>query len=912
MSCKRELLVIILVLFSTFSFAQKYGSISGKVIDLENGELITGANIILENTKLGASSDVEGKYSIKKIPDGTYTITASFVSYSTKKSEPIVVKAGEDLHIDITLSKKTITTDDVLITAQRNNQFETAILNQQKKSIQISDGISLEQIKKSTDVTTADALKRISGVTLFDNKFVYIRGTSERYSNAMLNNSSLASTEPDKKSFAFDLIPSGLIENTIIYKSYSPDNPGDFAGGLIKVNTVDFPEKSSLSFAYSAGYLSETTTKTFKTYSGGKYDMWGIDDGTRSLPDKFPVDLSLLDLRKDSLYASAKMLNNSWSTKDKKAPFNQSFGLSYGDFYDVMEQQFGIVASLTYRINHSASNIIRKEFYADETEKFNYSGQTSQRNILWGGILNLSTKIADFHKVSLKNQYTLNSDDEVTSLRGFQYDKSAEQITTALRFVSRSLFSSQLNGESAFPEIYGTKLFWRLAYSESKRDEPDYRRYTYTRTLGTEDPFYISLGPQTTLALGGRYFSVLKEYARTSAFDIQIPISDSKIKFGGLYENKARGFNSRLIGMTTQNFTDFKLYYYGIDSVFDDKNFKSKGFSIGEYVNGTNNYTVDQEVAAGYLMAEVPFEVFGSELKVIGGFRFENYVQRLNTMDYSNLYPLIVNQNYHNLLPSVNFIYKLNDKANLRLSYSKTVNRPEFREIAPFTYYDFQTQTSVSGNDSLKSADIQNFDFRVEIFPEIRELFSFSIFYKSLHNAIEKVVTSGGQEDSRTFANSDKAINYGFELELRASMRYISEMLSNFYVSGNYTYVKSEIDEVSSGSGKSKRPLQGQSPYVINLGLNYDNPEWGTNIALQYNKFGKRIIEVANFYKDDIMEEGRDVVDIVITQAISSLIELKFSAKDILGQDQEYTLGKNLLRANTKDPSITMGFTLKL
>jgi hypothetical protein len=907
-----SLFLCILFIFSIKSNSQTIGGIIGQVIDGKTGEVIIGANIKVEGTILGASSDIEGKFFIKKIPVGEYTITISCVSYTTKQITKIKVSANLNTEVNIALTPSTLTTAEVLITGKASTEFESALLNQKKKSINISDGISIEQIKKSTDVTTADALRRVSGVTLFDNKFVYVRGISERYSNAFLNNSTLASTEPDKKSFAFDLIPSNLIENTVIIKSFTPDNPGDYSGGLIKVNTVDFPTSSFFSINYSTGYVSDVSTKNFFTYQGGKYDYLGLDDGTRNLPENFPEDITKYDLKKDSLYLFAKTLKNNWKVKNGKAPINQSLSLTYADKFSLLENDLGIISSLSYRNSFSTNSILRREIVNDGSYKFDYSGTQATSNVIWGALLNLSYKILDFHKISYKNSFTVNGDDEVVQLEGIQTDKTNDQKTTSLRFVSRQIFNSQISGESYFSEILGSKLEWRFSYSKSIRNEPDYRRYTYARNMGTNDPYYVLLGPQTTLALGGRYFSDLKENVRNVGVDYSLPTGNINIKLGGNYETKDRAFTSRLIGIVTQNYTDFRLYYWAIDSVFAEKNYKTKGFAIGEYVNGTNNYTANQVVSAGYIMAELPFILFDSEFRFIGGVRLENNILRLRTLDYSMKHPINVNQNNHDLLPSINFIYRINDFSNLRLSYSQTINRPEFREIAPFTYYDFQTQTSVNGSDSLKCASIRNYDFRFEIFPRTAELLSLSFFYKRFVNAIEKVVTSGGQEDTRTFANAELAKNYGFEIELRTSFDYISNLLSDFSINANYTWVKSEITETSSGINRKKRPLQGQSPFVINIMLNYSNVDFGSSITLQYNKIGKRIIEVANYYNDDIYEESRDLIDFIITQKIFENLEGKFSIKDFLGEYQNFRLGDVLIRSNSKKTSYSLGLSYKL
>lgn len=895
-------------------YGQEKGSVSGKVVDVKTGEPIIGANILLEGSNLGAATDLSGKYTIKNIPFGTYTVICSYISYSKTKITNVEVSSEKIINLNITLNPEAIEVDEVVVVDKKDNSYESALINHQKKSIYISDGISAEQIKKTTDATTADALRRVSGITLSEDKFIFVRGTSERYSGALLNNSPLASTEPDKKSFAFDLIPSNLIENSIVIKSFTPDNPGNFTGGLIKVNTVDFPTEQSLSFNYSSSFIPDVTTKSFTTYHGGKNDFLGVDDGSRALPGDFPDDLSTIELNKDSLYKVAKLLSNTWKTENKKTPINQSFNFSYGDIFSLFDQELGVISSLSYKSSYFSNSISSKEFMADGISKrFDLEGNESSYSVLWGALLNLSYKLGPFHKIGFRNSYTVNGDDEVIELSGIQYDKSFESRSTAIRFVSRTLYSGQLFGESYLPLFSGIQLNWRTSYSKSHRDEPDYRRYTYGRDIGSSDPFVIILGQQPTLGYGGRYFSVLNENLREYGLDVSFPLWLSNIKMGVSYEKSDRGFSSRLISVVTQIRTAERIKSFAIDSIFAPKNFNVGGFSIGEYINGTNNYSTEQDVFGNYFMFDLPLDFFIDKFRLIAGVRNEIGTQRLRTLDFTRQFPIVVDRLEANLLPSINLIYKLTNEMNLRLSFTRTMNRPEFREISPFSYYDFSTQTSVKGNEELVSAKISNYDLRYEMFPGIGELLSFSVFYKELVDAIEKVVVPTSFGEARSFSNASFAKNYGFEIEVRTALGNWLEPLSNFYLNTNYTWVKSEIENIIGGKDRSStRPLQGQSPFILNLSLNYKNDDWGTSATILFNKIGRRIIEVANQYNDDVYEEPRDLIDFVLSQKITSYFDLKFSIKDLLAKDQIITQLGEIVRSKGKHPVYSLGASIKI
>jgi outer membrane receptor protein involved in Fe transport len=911
--------ILLFLFMQILVFSQTNGVLTGKVIDSETGEAIIGANVFLENTSLGAATDLDGKYYIKSIPTNTYTIVFSYITHTTQRIQNVEITSNATKQLDIALKQNVIEVEEVIVQASASNAYESALLNQQKKSSSISDGISAEQIKRAPDATSGDALKRVTGVTINENKFVFVRGTSERYSVALLNNATLPSTEPDKKTFAFDLLPANLLENTVITKSFTPDNPGDFSGGLVKVNTIDFPSKLTINLNYSTSYSENTNLNNFSTYSGGKTDFLGIDDGTRSLPSSFPAKFNS-SYKPDEVVGFAKLLNNNWKRESTKAPLNQSFLFSIGDGTSLIGQEFGFIAALSYKTSYQNSELQRNEYEASGEKRFEYNGLQSSYSVLWGGLLNFSYKISDLHKISFKNTYSRTADDETTFLKGFQFsDAGSEQEQTAFRYVEREVYSGQFSGEHHFKSLNDSKLQWRFNHSSTLRNEPDYRRVIYGREIGSSDPLNVVLGFQANLKNGGRFFSYLKEFSNSGGTDYSIPIDQFKIKTGLNYDYRFRSFNSRLIGVIVNapgnGYTDYSIYTLPLEEVFSPDNFRKNGLSIDEYRNGTNNYDANQTTGAAYLMAEFPIYVLGNELKIVGGFRFESSNQTVNTMDLAETNPLNINLKNNDILPSLNLTYRLSESTNLRFAYSNTVNRPELRELAPFIYYDFATQTSLRGNENIKRSLIKNYDIRFETYPGFGEFVSVSLFYKDMTDAIEQVVISGGSLGSeRTFMNANKAINYGLELEARTSLQYIADILSNFSINANYTRVKSDVTlyQTETTIARTGRPLQGQSPYSINMGLSYQNIASGTNVNLLFNKIGTRIIEVANAYEEDVVEKPRDLIDFSITQRLIDDVDLKFTVKDLLGKEQIFLQGDKIARKNSKTSSYSLGISLKI
>lgn len=893
--------------------AQQTTEIAGSIIDSTTLEPLIGASVLLAGTSLGASSDIDGKYLIRKIPTGTYDLRVSMIGYAGKLIRGVILRAGEPSTLNIALAGVEVSVEEVVVTADAVRSTEGALLMERKKSNAIGDGMSEEQIRRTPDANTADVVKRIPSVTIVDNKYLQVRGSGERYNGAMLNNTALSSTEPERKAFAFDILPSNLIENAVLTKSFTPDLPGDFSGGLLKINTVDFPTRFTLNLAAGSSYNTTTTNAPFLSYSGGE-NTFGSDAGIRNLPAGFPASVS--GLTGPQKLEAAKSLLNIWAPQSGKAPYNANFSIGVGDQFDVLGQTLGVVASALRRTSYDHADIVRNSYESTGDTRFSFAGTQSKFSVMEGGVANVGLKLFGRHKISLKNTFTRSADDETIVMEGPDNDAGFYQRQTALRYVSREVLSTQLIGEHSIPAFSGIDAEWRVFRSLSLRNEPDYRRVYYARDAGApDDPFFAVLGSQVNLKNGGRYFSDLNDDVRGGGFDVGTPVAGVRVKAGALFEQKRRDFSSRLVGMLANapgnGFTDFSLLYLPIDSIFAPQNFRRNGFSIDEYQNGTNTYFAGQTVRAGYAMAD--HQVAPLNLRIILGARVEKSTQTIRTRDLTNTKPIGVEKGYTDILPSANLVYSPSSAANFRLAYSQTINRPELRELAPFSYYDFATQFSVTGNPELGRTVIRNYDFRAELFPGIGEVVSVSVFYKALTDAIEQVITpSAALGSERTFMNAKKAKNYGFELEARQSLGFLGDYLGNFAVNVNYSWIRSKVEFATvRGVDARTRPLQGQSDYVINAGLTFTEPDLGTSATLLFNRFGDRISDVSTSLEPDILEMGRNVVDVVISQNFGNVVDVKVSARDILREPQMFMQGDKVARRNSRGAGISVGTSVR-
>lgn len=931
---RKYLAICFLLSFVKIANAQS-GRISGTIIDSKTGETLPGATVLIERTTRGASADFDGKFSINNVPAGKVSLIVSYVSYTTKKIADVTVIANEvtDMTIQLDASTSTDLTEvEVVVTLNKENN--TSLVLQQKNNASVSDGISAETIKRTPDRNTSDVLKRVSGASIQDNKFAIVRGLNERYNAAYLNGSPLPSSESDRKAFAFDIFPSNMLDNLVITKTARPDMPGEFAGGIIDINTKSIPEKNFVSVSAGAGYNTYTTGKTQYYYKGGKTDWLGYDDGTRKIPSAIP---SLKDYPSGNKDAQAKLAQDvntgDWGTYSKKFAPNSAFQASAG--YNIQYKKrdfFGILASLSYNKTNSFTKAVRNTF--SENNDVNRASQldavfnddTYSETVLAGSLLNLSCKITPNHSISSKNLLSFNSEDRTIKRTGTGNLADANQTlskTTAFWYTSNRIASSQLIGDHLF-KTSKIKINWVGSYSDVKRDVPALRRNTYGRYKDLTDPanpnsfdttYQAAISPSS---VGNNYggfifWSTLNENIKSLKADVSRPFKLSpkinlELKTGGQIQIRDRVFTARQFGYT-QYGTGFPIAFTNSLTFLDESTiFKNQnmgliapgqgGFKLTEGTNPTDSYKAGSNLKAAYLMGDIKYNEW---FRAIVGARVESYNQRLIYPDAQykfNNKEITKDTTVVDLLPSMNLVFSLNAKQNLRLGYSKTLNRPEFREIAPFGFYDFTTLFFTTGNDTLQRAKIDNYDFRYELYPGRGQLFSSSVFYKNFKNPIEQIARTNANEIS--YANAPNAKCYGFELEYRIILgtfykndsSKIGKFLNNLTLFTNFAYVKSAVDVSQQKSKPADQPntreLQGQSPYLFNAGLMWIDNEKGYSLSAIVNRIGQRISVVGNYGTQlDIWENGRTVLDMQASKSFfKNKLEVRITARDLLAKYQ--------------------------
>jgi len=900
-------LLLTLLTFATVSFSQT-AKIVGKVLSAKTGEALIGATVSIEKIKKAVQTDQNGNYSLQGLSGGEYSVSVSYVSFETKTLAGIKVSNGDATTLDVVLEKQADMGAVVIKSGGGTKPRESvsSLLIAQKNSANVSDGISAETIKRTPDRNTSDILRRVSGASIQEDRFVIVRGLNDRYNAAFLNGAPLPSSEADRKAFAFDVFPANMLDNLIINKTATADMPAEFAGGSININTKDIVSKNFSSVSVGIGYNTITTFKKIRTYDGGATDFFGIEDGTRALPSFIPNTKDFPNPA--SLNPNlAKTWNNKWGTYLTTAIPNLSF--QYVEGRNKPKNGKDYFGSL-FAISFNRSNTINQGLNKDHVELGN--GDTSVpasffnlnnyiENVMMGALANFSLKLTNRSTISLKNAASINSDDRVIERIGYTGLSESEPVYSigrTLAFTSNKFISSQLIGDHFIskPKI---KLNWLAAYSGVNRSMPDMRTTIYTSTPSIPElRASISSNATTNGNGGGIYYSSLKENSFCLKSDASKTFNLNKrittiVKTGVFVQARTRNYGQRNLGMVKGDVGNtpfnFRLLYLNEDEIFASKNIGKGGFILAEDKNATNNYDASTTLTSAYAMFDSRlYESF----RFIGGMRVENYYQQL-ILPISQDINIDVTSTVLDWLPSASLVYSLNKKQNIRLVYAKTLNRPEFRELAPAKFFDFATRYVTNGDTSLRRAAIQNYDLRYEWYPGNAQVLTVSFFYKKFTDPIEQA-TAPDKEREAAYFNVPSATNQGVEIEGRTLLSSLfgdkGMILNKLTLFANASFVKSVVDAKKAGDTSTQiinRPLQGQSPYCFNAGVTYQNDKTGISATLAANRFGQRIFIVGNIREPNIWENARTVIDFQIAKTFADKnIELKLNVKDILTQDQ--------------------------
>lgn len=901
------LLAISCVRASIAQDSGKLGVISGTVMDAEYGSPIPNARVLVVGADAIASADMDGRFYVSGVSPGDHAIIVSAEYYKSTNVQGVAVVSGEVARVDVPLysdDSDIIELEAYTVEAQALAGSSIALMSQRQKSASISDAIGSDSFSRLGIGDAADALSKTTGASIIDGKYVVIRGLSDRYNNTTLNGSTVPSADPDKRAVQLDQFPAGIIESIVTSKSFTPDKSGNFTGGSVNIVTKSVPDSFFMTVSAGFEYNENTTFGDFLSSEGGGRDWLGMDDGSRAIPDvvieagkvptspvgQTPERLALMD-------EIVKSFDPQMAPTFKTAPLNHSFSVAFGDRYPLGASAdgpvLGVIGSVNYKRSFSGYDdgevaryeLVGRDLSLDAAQRFDETKGVDEAQ--WGAILNAAVALNEAHEVGVKTLYNQSGHSEAI-FRAGEFPESAAQDTFQVRnlhYTERTLSSYQLFGRHRFEHLGGARVDWEASTSKSAQEEPDFRLF-YDTVPEDENgrPSFTGNYPAPR-----RYWRELEETSDDYKIDFTIPIGEraSEIKFGFNKVKTVRDFSERAF-MYQDNVA---IRYDGDADAFLDESHLGLNEAgriqryIREFVGLVPAYNGRQEVSAGYLMADIrPWERW----RVIAGARHEEAEIEVQSFR-SNGDPFeddgeLMNKDW---LPAIQIVRELTENQNLRVAYSKTLARPNFRELSPFGSFDNVGGEVFIGNSELTRTQIENYDVRYEWFIDGSDLLAVSVFQKKLTDPIELTYFEG----QLTYVNVSEGEVSGIELEARRSLPFFSGDTIDFSVGGNFSIIESTVDrsEVELENKLRRDPdvsetreLQGQSGAIGNVDVLWNHFKWGTGLSLVYNYTGERLYSVSRSALPDIYEEPSSSLDFIYTQDLPKGFSMKLSVKNIL------------------------------
>ena len=901
MNAKRG--IIVLGLLSAASMPTWAQQIKGVVIDQKSKETLIGAVVTVDGTNVKAITNIDGNFQIDGMKkDKTYTLYINYVGYKTQKIDGVQAKDADQV---IALQPDEQQLKEVTVTAVERRNTDAAMIQVAKNSPVIVSNVSAQEISRTQDTNAGEVIRRVPGVSLIDDKFVMVRGLSQRYNNVWVNGGAVPSSEADSRAFSFDIIPSSQIDNLTIVKSPTAEYPADYSGGFIIVNTKEIPAENSFNIAVGGNWNTSSAFQNFSYSKGSGTDFLGFDNGLRSLNGGIHAALNpQLNANGKPVgdYATSLLgngLNNDWLVKNRKPLGDLKLAASLNQRWMLGGRTLGMLAALNYTNEYRTYENMENNLYGiydAANDKPNYLRHSVDdqynNNVRLGAMLNFTFLSKDGnHKYQLKNIFNQLATSRYTWRDGVSAQSNLER-SAEYYYRSRTTYNGQLTGKHTFTS---DALDWSIGYAYANRHLPDRRRYLIDDAL--ESGVYA-------LSTGN---DISREWTQLDEHILSLGVNDKHhFKFGnfepdlqvGAYgEYRSREYQTRNFiynwNVSDNNMpSDFR--HSDIPTLLSSEaNMGYDKLYLLEEKQMRNNYRGHNTLGAGYLALSLPF----GKLGIHAGVRFEHNDMELisNSRDYEKSES---SRHYKtdDVFPSLNTTYKISDQHQVRLSYGRSINRPEFREVSSSVYYDFDLASNVQGNTELKNCYVDNLDLRYEWYPSRGELISLAVFYKHFDSPIEWTYTvAGGTDLIYSYKNAKSANNYGVELDIRKNLGFIG--LKDFSWSFNGALIKSKV-QFEKGAKEEDRPMQGQSPYLINTGIFYKNAPLKMDIALLYNRIGKRIIGVgrsegstgddSNSRVPHSYEMPRNTIDFSLAKKFGEHLELKLNVRDLLAEKIYY------------------------
>ncbi len=905
------------------------GIVTGLLQSLDKQTPVAGARVFVRGVPVETTSSSDGRFRLE-LPEGTYQISVIHSRFATQSHSDVVVAGDKVTQLEMELVPSSAELADFVVTAPYIKGGVAALINERRESSSVTDVIGAEEMSRAGASTAAGALSRVTGINVVGGKFVFVRGMGDRYSATLLNGQLIPSPDPERRVVPLDLFPTQVLESVLIQKTFSPDMPAEFGGGMVQLRTRSYPEEATLQATAQLGYNSQTNLRDGFVYRGGGLDFLGTDDGTRALPDGVR---NAGDLRRETRFEEGyddeelqqfgRSMPNNWNVYRRTTPMDGKFTITAGDSYEIGNVPVGFLASGLYSSSFDRALTENRRYVVSSaaegglqlTDQLDVEGL--QQTISSGGILAIGSEYAKGNEVKSTTLLLRVTDDRVDQVTGFDDNLGRQVRASRLRFIERQLLTEQLTGHHTLSGLSDAELDWSYAFAVANLDDPDRREYSYSGG-GSIDaqgaPFELAGDPE-------RIYTELADRVHNANLSWKQPFGvwsglQANVKVGGLFMYRDRESDILRYRATRpgQRVRSETLGQQSPEAILVPENYAPDGVVLSNITDESDTYIADQRMLAGYVMTEAPIT---ESVEVMAGARVERSEQSVTTTSRFNPDdPTDATLETTDVLPAATMTWRMNEEMALRGGFGRTVSRPEFRELADVPFYDVTSNTAFSGNPELERATIDNYDLRWEWYFSTNELFSIGGFYKTFDKPIE-IIAEGGAGDAYTWANATSATNFGLELEGRRQLGFVADALSDAFVAFNIALIQSDVD-LSGTFGRATstaRALQGQAPYVVNAQLGYDDTiEGGSGLVatLLYNVTGPWIAQVGVSGAPDIFAEPAHRIDFNASQQLGAGLRLSLKATNLLDPEQTRTQGDRVTQRTRSGRSISMGLSWSL
>lgn len=882
------------------------GKIVGKATDAETGEPIRGVQIYIRGVDQPVQSDAQGRFEISVL-EGTHDLSALHGKYASESREEIEVAPKGTTEIELKMNPSSAELEDLVIVEPYVQGGVSSGVAEEKDSTAVQDVIGAEQMSKSGDSDASSALSRVTGLTVVGGKFVYVRGMGERYSSTLLNGAQVPSPEPERRVVPLDLFPTAVLESVVVQKTYSPDMPAEFGGGVIQLRTRSYPEEFLFKVGGSLGANTETTFQQGPTYNGGSLDWLGIDDGGRDRSDVLAAESTRGEplilgnrfnpgLTQEEVNEFGASLPNTWNTRQRALMPDGKLTATLGDTFELGGVSVGYVAAAQYSNEWQNTDEIRRSVQTSDEGVLvatDYELERATNTIGLTGMGAIGVKFMEGQEL-FSNTMVLRSSDNTTLLGEGRGLEGGERFAR-LRFVERQLFTQQFRGVHVFQPLSDLQLDWRFVYSVADRSEPDRKDYRYD-FLPDQQNYFMSVR-------GGamqRFYSENDDVIVEGGGDLMLPISwteelVTKLKAGTMILNRTREVTTYRYQYRIDQFAPVdarnELRQQDVETILDSDNIlQEDGIQFAETTGEDEPYDASQDLYAGYGMVETP--VFVENLNLMGGLRYEASRQQVETTNAS------ADLDTGDWLPAGTLTWAFIEDMQIRAGFSRTVSRPDFRELSLARFFDVEASTEIVGNPNLTRATINHYDLRWEWYFSGDESLTVAGFFKQFDDPIETVVLAGTSR-RQSWQNADSATNVGVEIEGRKRLGFLADFLDSFFIASNLSLISSAVELGDGDAGETvntsqERSLEGQSPYVLNVQFGYDDligQDGNLSVTALFNVAGRRIIGVGANGAPDIYEEPFPKLDFVTRHKVDDHWTWGFKAQNLLNPVRLATQG---------------------